>query len=284
MAFSYALQLGLTAAVGLGAGVLGGVAGVGGSMVMIPGLHLVHGNNPSEIHHLYMASAMLVNVAVALPAAYQHGRAGAVRRDLLPLAIAAATAGILIGVFCSNLIDGDALSALLGGAIILYCAYLAIRTARNSPEPDHASRRTSPWRVASCSALAGLTGGLLGLGGGVVLVPALQLVCRIPLRHAIATSSAVICFTALIGAGFKLATLGQHGQSIPHALLLAALMAPTAILGARIGAKLTHTLPLQWVRVLIILFLIAAAAKLMSGTLSPCPPHPPPPPARPSPA
>lgn len=254
-----------TGVLGFVAGIVGGLAGVGGSLVMIPGLHFIHGDDPASVHHLYMASAMAVNVTVALPAVYQHSKAGAVRRDLLPTSLASATLAMLGGVLLSNRIEGDHLRTLLGVAIVLYCGYLALRVARNAPDPEREGERTTNPRIIVSAALAGFTGGLLGLGGGVVLVPMFQALCRMKLREAIATSSAVICVTATIGAVVKLATLHGHDQQVGNALLLAGLLAPTAIIGARLGAKLTHVLPLQWVRVAIIAFLLLAALRLMGA-------------------
>jgi uncharacterized membrane protein YfcA len=105
-------------------------------------------------------------------------------------------------------------------------------------------------------------GGLLGLGGGVMLVPLLQLLCRVPLKKAIATSSAVICATALVGAGLKMGSLARLGQSAGAALALALAMGPTAVLGGAIGAKLTHALPVRAVRVVVTVLLGVAAWRL----------------------
>lgn len=256
-------QLMWTAALGLAAGLVGGLAGVGGSMVMIPGLHLVYGDDPASIHHVYMAAGMTVNVAVSAPAAIQHAKAGAVRKDLLPVALSSAILAMAVGVLISNRIDAEALKVLLGVAIILYCGYLALRTARNAAEPDPGVERSGSTRVAMSGGLAGLIGGLLGLGGGIVFVPTLQALCRVPMRQAIATSSAVICVTSAVGAAIKLNTLAAHGQSMTSALVLAALLAPTAIIGGKLGAKLTHALPLQVVRLAITVLLLAAALRLM---------------------
>ena len=74
---------------GLVAGTFGGMLGVGGSVIMIPGLTLALG--PDQ--HLYQAAAMVANVAVAWPAAARHRRAGAmvgpVMRWMLPAAVVA---------------------------------------------------------------------------------------------------------------------------------------------------------------------------------------------------
>ncbi|MBC7771420.1 MAG: sulfite exporter TauE/SafE family protein [Pyrinomonadaceae bacterium] len=251
-----------TLLLGVAAGLVGGLAGVGGSVVVIPGLHLVFGDDPASRHHLYMAAAMMVNVAVAFPAARQHARAGAIRRDLLPSLLWSALVGIVAGVLTSNLIDGDKLKVGLAAFIGLYCLYLVARILGGSTETQAAAADVNRGKLLVSGGLAGFVGGVLGLGGGVILVPMLQLLCGIRLKQAIATSSAVICVTALIGAGIKVGTLGDHDQSIRDALLLAALMAPTAVLGAALGARLTHRLPLQWVRGVIIALLLLAASRM----------------------
>lgn len=249
--------------IGLVAGVLGGLAGVGGSMVILPGLHLVLGDEPQAIHHLYMASAMVVNIAVSIPAARRHARAGAVRKDLLRPLLAIASAAMLGGVIVSNYFDGDQLKVGLAVFIGVYCLWNLIKVVRGEhPHAAEHERTDLPHLIVSGGA-TGFIAGLLGLGGGVILVPFLQLLCKVPLKQAIATSSAVMCVTAVIGAGVKLATLEpQHGLSAWRALMLAVMMVPTAVIGAQIGATLVHKMPLQTVRVCVTLLMAVAAAKM----------------------
>lgn len=231
-------------------------------MVMLPGLSLVFGTSPPSTHHLYMAAAMAVNMAVAIPAARKHRQAGAVRSDIVRRILPPMAIAIVVGVLVSNLVDGRYLRLGLAAFIALYC--LGTFAALALKKPDHAGdrERVSPLNLLAIAIIAGLLGGLLGIGGGVVMVPALQLLCRLPLRHAIGTSAGIMWMTALIGATLKLATLHTHGESIGHALLLALLMAPGAIIGARIGASLAHRLPLPIVRAIIATILTIAAARM----------------------
>lgn len=251
-----------TILVGFGAGCIGGIAGIGGSMVMLPGLSLVFGTSPPSSHHLYMAAAMAVNMAVAIPAARKHRRAGAVRDEVVRRILPPMAAAIVVGVLVSNLIDGTYLRLGLAGFIGVYCmgTFLALAMRR----PDHSGERERVTRgnVLGIAIGAGLLGGLLGIGGGVVMVPALQLLCRLPLRQAIGTSAGVMWMTALLGAALKLATLHTHGESVVHALVLAVCMAPGAIVGARIGAGMAHGLPLPIVRAIIATILTVAAARM----------------------
>jgi uncharacterized protein len=250
--------------VGLLAGILGGLAGIGGSMVMIPGLALILGydDEAHTAHHTYMAAAMTVNVLVALPAAWRHSRAKAVRFDLVRIMLPSMALLIVAGVLVSNRINGEWLKNMLAAFIAGYCVLNIVRVIRRHPEPQVHHERITPLRVGAIGGLAGFAGGVLGIGGGVLTVPLLQVVCRVPLRQAIGTSAGIMWMTALIGAFFKLASLDQHGRSPSEALLLAAAMGPTAVVGSLAGARLTHALPIQAVRIAISVLLLVAAARL----------------------
>lgn len=256
-----AIQLLDAVLIGLVAGVLGGLAGIGGSMVMLPGLHLVFGEKSDSTHHLYMAAAMTVNVAVAFPAAIRHYRRGAVRKELLPALLVTTTIFMVVGVLTGNLVRGDVLRVSLAAFLSVYCAFNIWRLLVNRPVDSAGERATRP-RLLVSGGMTGFVGGVLGLGGGVMLVPALQMLCRVRLKQAIATSSAVICVTALLGAGLKMATLSTHGEPWQDAVLLALAMAPTAMIGGAIGANLTHYLPTTVVRAVVTLLLLVAAARL----------------------
>ncbi len=249
---------------GFGAGVLGGLAGVGGSMLILPGLHwlLDRAGVPAEVHHLYMAAAMVTNIFVALPAALQHGRAGAVRRDLVPTLLISSIVLMLIGVLASNVLGGDVLRLGLAAFIAAYCVFNLWRVFRKTPDPVAGSGTPSKAALWSYGGATGLIGGLLGLGGGVLLVPVLQILGRVGLRESIATSSSVIWITAIFGATLKVATINSHGFTTLDVLKLAACLVPTAVVGSVLGAKLTHALPLTAVRLAITAILSVAALKL----------------------
>ena len=87
--------------IGMVAGTLGGLLGVGGSVVMIPALALLFGTGKNQ--HLYQAAAMTANIAVALPAAARHRKAGALRPQVLRWMLPIALISIVLGVLASNL-------------------------------------------------------------------------------------------------------------------------------------------------------------------------------------
>lgn len=263
------MQLGLAALLGGGAGLVGGLAGIGGSLLMIPGLGVIIGysDDSAREQHLYAAAAMLVNLIVAISSTRQHVRKNAVRRDVLRVLIPALGVSLVAGVLLSNQFQGRTLAIGLAVFIALYAIqslYLAVRH-RKAPAPDPAADRevtAEATPIAGVGVVAGFAGGLLGLGGGAIMVPGLQTLARLPLRTAIAGSAAAMCATSGVGAILKIGTLGQHELRWIDAIALAAAMGVPAMLLAPQGAKLAHGLPIHWVRAVIGVVLLGAAARL----------------------
>ena len=89
--------------------------------------------------------------------------------------------------------------------------------------------------------VAGFSSGLLGIGGGVVMVPILVTVGKMPMHKAVATSMFIMIFTSIAGAGVKL----TNGQVHPD---LAFFLVIGIIIGAQVGARLVkrvNTIALQ---------------------------------------
>lgn len=306
------IELLQVALLGLAAGTLGGMLGVGGSVVMIPGLVFILGRPTGTEQHLYQASAMIANVAVSIPAALRHRKAGAMTPAALRWMLPAALVCILIGVTLSNLpiFAGEEGGVWLGRLLAVFLVYViyanvrklfvsrpAITTAPTDARPDSRDlagpgaaandlapnfstsnptdedvARATPARGLAVGSIMGTTAGLLGIGGGAVATPLQQTFMKLPLRSCIANSSAIICVSAAVGAVYKNATLSQHEMAMQfihidpytwvNGLTLGLLLAPTAFLGGRLGASLTHRLPLRTIRVAFIALMIVACWKM----------------------
>lgn len=259
-----ALEIIAAVVIGLLAGVLGGLAGVGGSMIMLPGLALVLGyaTEAQTEQHLYMAAAMAVNMLVALPAARKHHGAGAVRWDLFRWLLPSMTVTMVAAVLVSNAIEGEWLRRKLAIFIAVYCLFNLVRLVKRLPEPADPKASVATWKLIVTGCVTGIISGLLGLGGGVVMVPMLQMVCGVGLVGAIATTLTVMPLTALVGAAIKIGTLHTHGFGVGEAFVLILAMGPAAMIGGYLGATLTHTLPINAVRALISALLFVIALKL----------------------
>lgn len=83
--------------------------------------------------------------------------------------------------------------------------------------------------------LGGVTSGLLGVGGGIVMVPAMTLLAGVPIKTAIGTSLAVIIPTALMG-------VAEHHRQGNVDWRIALWIAATAVVGGWVGARLVGSI------------------------------------------
>jgi len=289
----------IPAIVGLAAGLVGGLLGVGGSIIIIPAMVIYLSHAPTgyagPTQHLLQAAAMICNVFVAAPSVLAHRRAGAIMPEVVVLLVPAAIGANLLGVAVSNSPwfareNGAYLAMILAGFLVYVAGYNAWRLAvqagekgtgiscrngppragekgtgtfcRNGPSGASHKRCLSPFPVLLVGLLMGFVGGLLGIGGGAIGVPLQQVLLKIPLRRAIANSATTIVFSAALGAVVKNATLAEHGVAVADSLRLAAMLIPTAIVGSYLGGRLTHRLPRKALRAAFIVFMLVIACRL----------------------
>ncbi|MHC4102347.1 MAG: sulfite exporter TauE/SafE family protein [Planctomycetota bacterium] len=248
-------------ALGLTAGVIGGLIGIGGSIVIIPVLTLLLGRD----QHFSQASAMIINVFVAAAAVFQHNRAHAIRWKIAARMVPAGLLLIIVGVEVSNALDAEVLKKIFGVFLLYVVAYNVVKLVHEGRPQERGLEERADWgRVSATGGAMGLVAGLLGIGGGPVAIPLLQRFSSLPLRQSIATSSAVMVLTATVGAARKNLTLVHvTDEPLRESILTAACLAPTAVLGALIGAWLTHHLPVRWVRVAFTLLMIWASLDML---------------------
>jgi uncharacterized membrane protein YfcA len=256
------------AATGIVMGLFGGLLGIGGSVIMIPALVFLFGEN----QHLYQASAMICNFFVGGASVVVHKKADVLMTSVIKWLVPAAAIGIIIGVAISNssaFARGN--SYLLARLFGLFTIYVVIHNClmfhkkRGGADGLDISKvkHSAPLTIL-CGLLTGIPAGLLGIGGGVICVPAQQFFLKMPLKRAISNSAATIASIALIGAFYKNATLWEHSIELSESLKIAIVVIPGAIVGAFIGGRLMHKLPANVVRVVFILLAAVATYKLLT--------------------
>lgn len=257
-------------AIALVGGTLGGLLGLGGSVFIIPALTFVFGAN----HHLYQASALVANVFVAAAATRKHRGRGTIRRDVVPVLATSASLAALVGVFTSNQLPTAGLSIAFG-CFLCYASFNEFFSlARRTPDAPETQQRNAP-RTAVCAAgiAGGFASGLLGIGGGAIMVPILRKYAELPLRHAVASSAVAMIAACVIGATAKNASLGsviaseQEQLTLSKTMTLAAVLAPSAMVGGTIGATLVYRLPLRLIRFLLALLLAFAGYRMITTGL-----------------
>lgn len=255
--------------IGIIAGLAGGLLGIGGAVINIPAISLLIGRDI----HLAQAAAMNVTFFVAFPSAIRHYREGGLNVRLLKIAAPTAIVAIIGGVFLSGVIADLWMQRIFGAFLIYVIVVNILKLLPGRRDFGQEEARINLRRGMTLGGISGAGAGLLGIGGGLLNVPLSQKICRLSLPAAIATSSAIMCFTSIIGAVTKDATLplvpvtNLKGQ-VDHftwyePFKYAIWLIPTCVFGSWFGAKLTHALPLKTVRIIFLVVVAAAALKML---------------------
>jgi uncharacterized membrane protein YfcA len=269
------LHLLVLPAVGIAAGVLGGLLGIGGGIVIIPAMLFFL---PEDLYggrnciHIYQLAALATAVVLSVPAATRHARARAVVPTMLWGIVPLAAVGVGLGVLLAYVFRDEhahVLRRIFGGFMVLVAtADIWRRRAAASEQETH--RRSCP--VASRRLLigtavgfpAGLIGGLLGVGGGIWAVPMQNAGFGIRLPNAIANSACTIVVAAATAAIAKsFAITRTAGLDVSDGWWLALWLAPGALVGGWFGAALTHRLPVRWIRYAFHALLVVAGLRLV---------------------
>ncbi len=257
------MEMLLLLVLGLAAGTLGGLLGIGGSVIMIPALLFFI---PDMTIHLAQAIAMSVNPAVAISSAIKHHKNKNVSKEVVWKVLPLSLICIAIAAWFSNSISGEWLEFAFATFLIwvlwdqVSCILGKSKNASNQKPP-------SMLRFSATGGITGTMAGLLGIGGGLIQVPLLNRLCKLPIKRAIGTSSAIMFVTAILGATVKDVSLQNADHNALRALLHTAQIIPGALVGGWIGAKLTTVLPSKAIRVVFAFLVILAAYKLFSGSI-----------------
>jgi len=262
------MEFSMLVILGILAGTLGGLLGIGGSVIMIPALLFFI---PDVSIYLAQAIAMSVNPAVAIAAAVKHNRNMNVSWHAVWRVIPLSLFFISAAAWFSNSLDG-ALLEFCFALFLIWVFWDQITSFMNKPlnhKPEQKvdSKPTTNVRYGITGGITGIFSGILGIGGGLIQVPLLNRVCSLPIKHAIGTSSAIMFVTAIVGATVKDLSLQEMEGTGLKALIYAAQIIPGALIGGWAGAKLTNVLPSKVIRLIFAILVATASYKLFSDSI-----------------
>ena len=264
--------------VSIAAGVIGALFGLGGGILIIPFLTLVEG-----VPVQFAVGASLVSVVAtssASAATYVQDHLTNLRLGMF--LETGTVAGALTGAYVAIYFQGpnEWILFILFGSMLLFAAAVMISELRidfpSGVTPDRVARTlklggeytdqstgkvvkyevTRTPQTLSISYLAGIVSGLLGVGGGVIKVPTMNLVSRIPVKVASATSNLMIGVTAAASASVYF----LRGEVHP---LLAAPLMIGVVAGAAVGTRLLRRTPPTRVKVLFAVLLAFVALNMI---------------------
>lgn len=258
-----------------GAGVLGGMVGLGGAVFMVPIFSTLLGI-PIKAAIAASALAVIVN-SVGSAAVYLEDRMVNLRLGLLLLTAAAAGAiagALLVTGAPTNLLRVVFAFTLLGMVILLNLHRAGAKFIRTDTDRwgfastflDPAEGREVkyvPQHIALGTVVsigAGVLSGLLGVGGGFMQVPMMNILMRVPVKAAAATSSFMTGAT-VVG---SVLLYYANGLMSPQVAIPAAL---GIFLGSQVGPRIGRRVRGYWIRRVLSLILLYLAASLLLQAL-----------------
>jgi uncharacterized membrane protein YfcA len=237
---------------GFGIGVTLGLLGGGGSILTVPALVYLLGRDPRAA---VTASLAIVGLN-SLSGLWMRRSQGGVNWRV---AASFGAAGMLASFATSQLSKQFTGTTLLIAFSVLMLVVGASMLLLKPPMPREHIDALSPSVLLAGAGVGALTG-LLGVGGGFLIVPALVMIVGLPMRQAIGTSLMVIAMNSLAG------LLGHFGEVVDVRSI--ALFAAAGIFGTLAGTRLAAHIAPEKLRGAFAVFVLALASVLLYDNVS----------------
>ncbi len=260
------IALGTYLLLGLVAGIMAGLLGIGGGLVLVVALVWLlplQGVPPESAMHAALATSLASIVLTGISSARAHHRRGSVRWTIVRWLVPGMLVGGLLGSFLAMALPGEVLRYGVSVYCLLASAQLWFGVERQRPDSAGDARGAG---LTLAGTGIGAVSALVGIGGGSMTVPLLVWLGVAPVR-AVGTSAACGVAIALASvAGY--ATLGApHSMpelSAGYVYLPAAVgVALTSVLSAPLGTRLAHAISAMALKRIFAVFLAAVGVSLL---------------------
>ena len=235
---------------GLIAGFFSAALGIGGGVILVPALML--------LFHYRIKKAIGTSLATIAPTAFvgiiTHYiiKSGNIKFLMVLFIIIGSITGAKFGAKLANKLDGKLLTKLF--ALLLLFVGLKLTGIIRIPTETISNVTVYPLLII-LGLIAGSGSALFGIGGGVILVPALNLFFGLTIHEAIATSLTVILPTTLAGSIF-------HKKFDNIDILGVKFLIPLALIGAIFGAITANALPSAVLKIIFGVFMILCSLRI----------------------
>lgn len=257
--------LALYLTVGVFAGLIAGLLGIGGGLLIVPCLAIIlpyEGVPPEYIMHIAVGTTLAITVFTSLSAIRAHVRQGGILVDVFKQMVIGLLVGAVLGAVVANFIPSHVLKIIFAVFAFLIAARMGFNV---QPKPHHQlPGKVGLWISAVILSCAS---SLVGLAGGVLVVPYLTR-CNIAINNAVSTSAACTLPIAFAG-GMSFLVIGLFQTGLPAWSLgyvfLPALagIAVMSMVFAPIGARLSKKLPPDTLKRVFAVFLVLVGINMM---------------------
>jgi len=249
------------------AGMLAGLLGIGGGVIIVPGLLVLFALQafpPEWIMHMAIATSLAAVMLTTFAAALVHYRAGAIQWGIFRFVAIGMVVGGMLGPFIAQYLSSPVLRMLAGVLLLCVSVYMFFPrlSAMTRPMPP-------PLGLSARATVIGSFSTMLGIGSGIFLVPLLHSY-RVPMRQAVATTSACMLSLGLTGTiTYIVVSWGTEGLPEYHLgfIFLPALLGLviTSSFFAPLGARLVHVLPVAVLKRAFAILLMLVAIGMLWG-------------------
>jgi len=255
------LELLLLIVFGFLIGIVVSMAGVGGGIFIVPILTFFYAFKVDNA----TATSLTTIIFTALASTYNYSRQKRIYYKTGLVLAATSAPGAYFGSWVAGHISEKLLGLVFGTFLVIVACRMAVSFVRRRTKEKTAQVKTDSELVKArrtiiiCTILgffAGFASGLLGIGGGILIVPVMTFALGLPIHLATATSLFTIVFTATSGS----AEYFQEGLiNFTFALLLAA----GTVVGAQVGASLSKKISGRHLGLIFSLILLVAGVNMI---------------------
>jgi uncharacterized membrane protein YfcA len=252
---------------GVGVGFASGLLGVGGCFIMVPVQFWVLtsiGVDPTFAIRIAFGTNLAVVLPTAISGAIGHNRKKAVLWKAGAVLGLSGLAGAFLGGFFAAHLPGNTLKigfglAILAGAIRM----LTAKPPKIRKEPIDNNSVYLLWGFP-----LGIVSGIIGIGGGVLMIPVMVLALRFKMHQAVGTSTALMAFASLGGIlsylfnGLNVTGLPSYSVGYVN-FLQWILLSGTSVPMAQVGARVAHRIPAKQLKYIFIAVMIYMGLKMI---------------------
>jgi uncharacterized membrane protein YfcA len=257
---------------GIITGILAGILGIGGGLVIVPGLLLIFkhfGLFHNEYMHFVSGTSLAIVSLTVVGNIFSFQKQKRIDWQLFKELVYFIVPFNIIGALIATYLPSKVLEKFFGLVILILCINMIINTFKKYKLKIEFEKKEIPFVIKMVIGIVmGLKSGMFGIGGGAFITPVL-LKYGIDIKKATATTSALILPLGIIGMlmyiflGFNKVhfqwTLGY--VYFPAVLFVA----PISMASTYIGAWMSHKMPKLWLRILFILFLLFVGLHSLLG-------------------
>lgn len=260
---------------GVFAGFLAGLLGIGGGIVLVPGIYYVFqllsadlDLHSSHLMHVCVGTSLAIIVPTGASSAFAHYRKESIDFEFVRKVGGGVVLGVFLASFIVQFIHGDALRLLFASVLPIFSVLILLGRERfkAGTGADVSASQRDGVKKGAVGVFIGLLSSLVGIGGATLSVP-YMLMNGISIRRAVGSASAlglVISVPATLG--FIIAGYGAEGLP-PFSLgyvnvLIWCCIVPMSVLVAPLGVKVGHYLPMKVLRFGFAVFIMIVAVRM----------------------